>query len=308
MPTPHADPAARQRLKADIVAWVEAGTSLAAIAAQPDMPSDNTIRRWRRADESFGQRLEAALRRGQWRRLWAIDEAAARAFIARYRTGEPLAALLADPHLPGRRAFRRWLNVSGPFGEEVQRLKPIHAQQRRLARPALRQRRPFDQAVADRLLYRVGQGQPLKTLHRADPAMPTPKVVARWRREHPDFDYDLRVNLKCGRGKQRRVAARRSAALADQILTRVAEGAAFSELAQDPAMPSARTLRRWLQSDAAFAAQMQIACAHRDHMLMDDLMILAGAAGPGTVGETRRLMAPVSARLGNLRRWAERRG
>lgn len=305
---PRYHPLARQRLKADILAWVEAGASLAAIAAQPHLPSDPTLRRWRRTDQSFDQLLQAALARGQHRRLWRVDEPKAQALLARYRTGEPLDAILADPAMPGRAAFRRWLTVSPPFAEEIHRLKQIHADQRRQAVRPLRQPRPFDQAVADRLLYRVGQGGHLKTLHKADPAMPTPKVVARWRRQNPDFDFDLHANLEFGRGKQPQVAARRRAALADQILTQVAEGAAFTEVAQAPGMPTTKTLRRWLQSDPDFARQMHLACTHRDHRLMDDLLRLAMTATPGTVGETKKLMAPVSARLGKLRRWAERRG
>lgn len=43
------------------------------------------------------------------------------------------------------------------------------------------------------------------------------------------------------------------------------------------------------------------ACEHREHWYLDQLAILAEAAVPGTVTETRRAMAPLNRQLARLR-------
>ena len=308
-PTPRYPPAMpdpyrrrRPHLKEDILAWVEAGTSLARICAQPDMPADITVRAWRRTDESFDQRLAQALVVGAHRRRWTFDPVLAEAFLHRYRHGETLEALYRDPALPGRNQIRRWTHLHPPFGEEIGRVKRINAAVRRETRPSPRVARPYDPAIADRLLYRVGQGQHMKTLHRIDPAFPTPKMVARWRKEQSQFDADLRVNLAVGRSRQRHVAARRCAVVADRLLLRVAEGASLAEAVEAPGLPSRRTLGRWLRANPDFARRMRLACAHRDAWLIDQLQVLAERAVPGTVKEVKAMMAPISQRLGRMRR------
>lgn len=292
----------RHALKDQIVARVAAGTSLERVCAEPGMPADVTVMKWRRADPAFGQAMDDALRRGLWRRRHAFDPVRAEALLARYRAGEPMARILADPAMPSRTVFRRWLADQAPFAEEIHRLKQRNRAWGATLLARARLRRPFDRAVADRLLYRVGQGQHLKSLHLSDPTLPTPRVVARWRREQPTFDYELAVNLRRGRGRQRHVARRRCAAVAPRILGRVAAGASLAEAVQAPGLPSLKTLHRWLRADPDFARRMRLACAHRDALLIDQLQTLAERAVPGTVTEAKALMAPISARLGRMRR------
>jgi hypothetical protein len=54
MPSPYAQDALR--LKAEMVARVDAGEHLRAVCASPGMPVESTVRTWARADSLFGVR------------------------------------------------------------------------------------------------------------------------------------------------------------------------------------------------------------------------------------------------------------
>ena len=115
MPRPHAQDA--RRLKAEIVARVDAGEYLRAVCASPGMPVESTVRTWSRTDPHFGEALAAARRRGTWRRHCAYDEARAGAFLARARAGETIRSLLGQPGMPSQRTYTHWNRTQAPFAE-----------------------------------------------------------------------------------------------------------------------------------------------------------------------------------------------
>jgi hypothetical protein len=184
MPSPYHRDA--PRLKAEIVARVDAGEHLNAVCASPGMPCALSVRTWSRADPLFGEALEAARRRGTWRRLWVVDEAKAAAFLARARAGEPIRSLLGQPGMPSQTAYRRWKIAQAPFAEAAFAL--LQRRDARTGEMGRARRRDFDPAVADRIVVRLNKGPGLKALLATDPELPSRKVVARWRREQPEFD------------------------------------------------------------------------------------------------------------------------
>jgi hypothetical protein len=79
------------------------GEALRAICAEPSMPAESTVRRWRRTRTGFTARLEAAAaaprRRGPVRLTGRLLDEICR----RLADGEFLTAICRDPHMPVRR-------------------------------------------------------------------------------------------------------------------------------------------------------------------------------------------------------------
>lgn len=297
-----ADPYAQNRgaLKTELLARVEAGAPIRTICAEIGMPSDTTVRNWRRADEWFAGALAQALRVGRWRRRWRYDPVRGEAFLARYRTGERIDVILRDTAMPSRPVLDHWRRTDIAFGEEVERLKAIHEDRRLRGLRRVKTPTPWDARAADRVLYRVGQGQNLRTLHKADPGLPRPGVVARWRRERPEFDWEMRVNIACGRRKQA-LSRRRCAALADIITDRIVLGGSLNSLSKEAGMPGRETLYRWVRDHPDFAADVARACDLREDWYTDQMAdVLATGLGE-PMNELRRRMAPFSRQLGRLK-------
>jgi hypothetical protein len=290
----------RGALKLEILARVTAGATLRAICAEPGMPCVRTVRNWRLTDEWFAGELPQALRVGAWRRRWRFDPVRAEAFLARYRAGEPIDAILRDPAMISRKVLAHWRAIEGPFGEEIHRLKTGREDHRLRGLRRTQVPTPWDARAADRVLFRVGQGQNLRTLHKADPTLPRPGVVARWRRERPEFDWEMRVNIAAGRRKQA-LTRRRAAALADAVTDRIVQGESLASLANDPDMPAAGTLYRWVRDHPDFAAQIARACDLREDWYRDKMVEVLDRGLGEPMKELTRRMAPFSRQLVRLK-------
>lgn len=303
-----ADPyvATRQALKLEILARVTAGATLRGLGGEAGMPSAATVLNWRRVDPWFADALAEALRVGAWRRRWRYDPVRGEAFLARYRAGERIDVILRDPEMPSRPVLDCWRRTDLGFGEAVEMARRALEPHRLRGLRAARTPQPWDARAADRVLFRVGQGEPLKTLHLADPTLPRPGVVARWRRERPDFDWEMRVNLKAGRRK-RRTSRRRCAAAADVVLDRIAAGASLNSLGALADMPSRETLSRWIREQPDFAAQVAAACRLRDDWYRDAMAEVLVQRPGMTAREMRAALAPWARQLARLQHRPGRR-
>jgi len=283
-----------QRLKAEIVARVDAGEYLNAVCASPGLPSVLTVRTWSRADPLFGEALAAARRRGTWRRLWVVDEAKAQAFLARARAGEPIRSLLGRPGMPSQTAYRRWKLAQAPFAEAAFAL--LQRRNERVGAWSHTRRKAFDPAVADRIIARLNTGPGLKALLRADPELPSREVVARWRRERPEFDAVLRMMIAAKRAQAPPVPE----VLVEDVVEHIVTGGTFLSYSRQPDGPAYNTLRRWMR-DPHFAREVAKACEWREEWYRDQIEMVAGRTPPGPIRQMERAIGPLKRQIVRLR-------
>jgi hypothetical protein len=286
------------RLKAEIVARVAAGAVQRAVCGEAGMPGAQTVRNWAKADAAFTAELAAARRRGAWARLYAFDEGKAAAFLARARAGEPINALLAEPGMPSRRTYNHWKAAQPPFAEAVFALR-----QRRdagLGERGRARRRAFDQGLADRVIVGLhkglSRGLRLEAVLAGDPALPCKPVLARWRREQPEFDRVLRMMFSAQRAAAKPVPE----LLVEEIVDHIVEGGSFASFSRLPGGPSRTTLRRWLR-DRDFAAAVAHACEFREEWYYDHIQMIAQSTPPGPLKEMNRSVGPLLRHLVRLR-------
>lgn len=255
-----ADPyaATRSRLMAQILEQVAAGEPLRDVCGRPGMPSDATVRNWRRSDAAFSAALDGALAEGRWRRKWAFDEAKAEAFLSRYRAGEHVHEILRDPTMFNRRVYDHWRATQAPFCAEVERLKAVKEPHRTRGIRIKPHMTVFDPVAADRIVARVMRGAYLREVLASDPAMPTTIVLARWRREQPEFDRVLRGAIAAAQSRHPR-ARRRREAVEDLIAAGVEAGETLYGLGRRRDLPTPETLYRWMREQPAFAARIEAA-------------------------------------------------
>ena len=183
------------------------------------------------------------------------------AIAARVLAGEALMAVCAQPGWPSYGSVYAWARADAAFGAQL-------ADARR--RGAWRRRWFFDEAVAQALLARLAEGQPITAVLR-DPAMPSRRVYAYWRATQAHFQEEVcRLKAVHARERARRLHHRRyrmwDQALADRIVARVARGDGLARvLAGDPALPSRGVVRRW----------------QAEHPEFDRVLAMAVAAGRG---------------------------
>ena len=268
----------RAHLQLEIVARVAAGARLKTeVCAAPDMPDYTTVYLWTRADPAFAAELAEARRRADWQRRFGFDEARARAVIARLAGGETLRQVVADPAMPSRRTLAYWRVCQASFAEALGHVKAARAEAWRFRNHG--RFRSFDPALVDRLLVRVLRGEPLPRALAADPDLPSPKVLARWRRGNPEFDRLLTGALVIGGRVRRRVkrpSPRCTEALTATIMERIIYGASLAGLGRERGMPSASTLYAWKRDNPEFARALAIARMGRDDLRDDKRMIALG--------------------------------
>ncbi|HEY0648699.1 hypothetical protein [Phenylobacterium sp.] len=301
MPAPLPD---RNGLKAEILRRVAAGETLKAVCASPGMPRPRTVYGWTWTDASFDDALAEALRKGEWLRHRAFDEDKARAFLARLAAGEPLTQLVNEPAMPNELTLRHWRMEQGQFGAEVRRLVRMHQVARGVARGQARlaRYRPWNEAEGDRVLVRVGRGEPIPGLCRGDPGLPEPWLIERWRRESPEFAHDLALHIQTGRRKRpSRHAARRREAVVEALMMAILRGGTFNSLQGRNGFPTRRTLGRWVRKDPEFAKAVARACRDREDALLAAQLDILDRAGSLPMRSLRRLLAPLRRRVASLR-------
>lgn len=289
-----------RHLRDVILARVAAGETVKAICAEAGMPCAGSVVVWRRRDPAFRAALDTALREGRWRRRRQFDSAKAEALLELLRNGATLRAALADPATMSQRAFRYWRQTDVGFAEELARINRTKREER--SAWAHRRWRPFDRALADQVLLRVGRGTPLRRVLSADKALPCRAVLARWRRERLDFDDELRVAMRASRHVAR---ARRlwSEDLQAEIIERIARGASFRQLARRPDMPSLGTLCNWMKRKPGFAEAVRWACRERELAHGERAVAIAEQATSASAGRARRRVEGLRRQNGWRSRW-----
>jgi hypothetical protein len=286
-----------QRLKAEIVGRVAAGERLGVVCTTPGLPLGETVRAWARADAAFGAALDGAKALAAQRRL-RFDEAQAEAFLARARAGERINALLREPGMPGRRAYRHWCATQAPFSEAVYALRQRRDQE--IGRRGRARFRAWDEGLGDRIIVAVNKGATLEEALAGDPALPCRPTVRRWRREQPAFDGVLRM-MFAARRRRRSAARGLTPELAERIVERIVEGGSFNSLSREPRMPSRQTLRRWVHVRPDFARAVAAACEDREDWYCDQIAMIAETVTPGTAQAARQRMVPLLRQLARLR-------
>lgn len=298
MPSPADLARTRARQQFEILERVAAGETLKAACAHPGMPRPESVVRWGIRDRAFRAALDVARAKGDYAARLAFDPVKAAAVLARLRAGESMRKIELDPAAPGRRMLRYWMATEGEFCAEVHRLRDLQ----RAARGARlgerrRARTAWDPKLADRVLYQVGLGVALTKLRAVNPALPSAFAIRRWRRERPDFDFDLRANLKMGRSMRRRAKRR---ARMEPVCWAIVQGASLNELAGQDGFPHRTTLYDWVRRDEAIAEAVSRACDERVHWYADQMLEVAERLGPLDPGEAGRRIKRIEARLGRL--------
>ena len=288
----------RAQLKAEVLRRTLQGVPLTVTCAAPGMPRAATVFRWKASDQAFAAALEDAQRRGLWLRRYAFREDQARAFLVRLAAGERLDALTRDPAMPKPATLRYWRLSQGEFAAEVRRLIAVRRFERQCANLHRTATISWNEALADRALLWIGRGHRIDRLRRIDRALPGVSVLTRWRRERPDFDFAVRANIRAGSFK--RVGPRMEAAT-PALLDGIVQGGAIKTLAGTDGLPCARTLYAWLRRNPKLDSQVAQACVDREMWYMDDILDIVERVGPVDLARARRLIAPLSRRLGQLK-------
>jgi hypothetical protein len=298
MPSPSDRAHVRARQQHEILARVGAGETVKDVCARAGAPSAKTVDRWGRGDAGFRAALDQAFARADYAARLAFDPVKGAAVLARLRAGETLRQIELDPAAPSRRTLRYWRLTDLEFGEAVERLRRMRRQARgaRLGETR-RALTAWNPRLADRVLYQVGQGVALTQLRSVNPALPSAFAVRRWRRERPEFDYELGVNLKMGRLARQR--ARRRARM-EPVCLAIVQGASLNELAGRHGFPHRSTLYGWVARDPEIAREVGRACDERVHWYADQMLEIARRMEPLDVVEAGRRIKRVEARLGRL--------
>ena len=174
-----------------------------------------------------------------------------------------------------------------------------------------RRYRPYDPAVGERLYVRLWKGgESLRAILRSDPAFPSLSVLARWRREQPEFDAMLTFVMRAWRRKTG-VRGAYTPELAEEVVDGIVEGGSLRSLGRREDLPCARTLYSWVRTRPDFAAAVAEACEVREDWYGDQMYEIAMQAPVIGARAARQAMAPLSKQLTRLRKrpgWTRRRG
>lgn len=294
--------AERAELQRRVVDRIERGGRLIDLQHEPGFPSRGTVAKWAREDAGFRQRLAGAL---AWRRARGRPDPytpdfqwdTAQRLLARVRAGERLMALVGTDGFPRYPRLRGWRRERADFDAELRA-----AVRAGLATRPRRRRWPaFDRAVADRIIVRVGAGEPLGEVARAACGMPPAYVVKRWRALDEGFAAGLEVAIRIGRRRRFHAARGPDAATTGAIVEAICQGASLNQLAARPDMPSWKTLQRWLAEDAAFCQAVAWASRERDLGLLDQGLEIAERVTPENHLALEKEFAALQARIAAMR-------
>lgn len=233
------------------------------------------------------------------------------AFLARVAAGDSVRALLARPGMPSQRQYPAWrawgLFRQGPVDRLADALAAGKAARARLAK-AGRGRgrfRPYDRKVGERLYVKLWMGRAtLREILRSEREFPSLSVLARWRREQPEFDGMLTFVI--GEWKRKAGApwrGRYSPELAEGVLDGIVAGGSLRSLGDGrPDLPCARTLYSWVRTRPDFARAVAQACEDREDIYVDRIVEIARLAPVIGAREARRRMGPLKQQLTRLRK------
>lgn len=150
----------------------------------------------------------------------------------------------------------------------------------------------FDPELAAAICRRIVAGESLRSICRADPAMPTEKTVWNWARAHPWFaamkDHafgvartrSLAAQAKKDAARRRGMRRRKRRAwnagrdgyseeLAVEICERLVMGEGLTAICRDPLMPSVGTVYNWLRRYPEFLRDYQAVKAGIEETLIE---------------------------------------
>lgn len=281
--------AERSRLKGVVIERVRAGETLKAACGRDGVPADLTVLYWARTDAGFRGLLDTAIRVGRHMRLYAYDEAKAAAFLSRVRAGELVVDVVGQPGMPGWATYRYWKVHYAGFREAMWEMR-VRRDQGLGGRARARQLRVWDPAVGDRVLAAMWKGARWQALKAADPSLPCVAVVARWRREQPDFDAAVGGLAAIWRAKRRREGW--CAAMTEPVWEKLLTGGSLNSIGAEPGMPSSRTLGHWVKTQPAFARMVAQACVDREDWFHDQIAIIEDEMAQGmTLAELKAIRA-----------------
>jgi transposase-like protein len=187
----------------------------------------------------------------------------------------------------------------------------------------------FSWAMGRLILVRIQYGETVREIA-ADEAMPSYATIYHWTHRIPEFGRlwralraqmaaearDVDEQRAVARGwripHERRLAGkpprnwksgRRSTyteAWADAVCEQIAEGAAISEVARMPGMPSLKAMYRWLRNEEAFRKDYALACQVRTEKLMDLELEVLERCTEATVDRAKRDIARLRGRAGRM--------
>jgi len=297
---PHSYAVSRPEVRATILERLVGGERLKHICAEAGMPCHESVTGWMRRDAGFAAEVAQARARGDWRRRFMMDEAKARALLARLAAGERIGDILRDPAMPSARTYAYWRASQGWFAEEVFRLNGVKA-----AAKAERMRgrfRAFDPGVGEKIYVRLWKGEHLRAVLRSDRAFPSLAVLTRWRRENPEFDRMMRFVLTGWKKKRARERCLCTPELTATIVDRLRQGASLRSLSQEAGMPSQGAMYSWARTRPEFARAVAEACEDREDWYRDQMLDLVIRAGPMSEKALTRLTAPLSRQETRLRK------
>lgn len=120
------------RLAREVCRRTAAGETLAAICADPGMPSMWSLQRWAKRRPEFGRilsRARALGERGGKGRPCGYCPVTAREILARVSEGETLAAIARDPEMPSLGTILNWRHANADFEAELQVAREALAEQ-----------------------------------------------------------------------------------------------------------------------------------------------------------------------------------
>ena len=212
----------------------------------------------------------------------------ASALVCRLSGGRALTSVCKDADMPSYNTVMAWARADPFFAEQVEAVRDRSGKRRS---PGNRGRRtPYDAALARRLCAALAEGFSLKAVC-AHPACPvTPHTVQAWVRRDPDFAALYQAacaprptanGLRIGRG--RGGGGRGGAytpALGEQIIDRVLQGRALTDIARDPDMPSAATIRKWARRHIEFDSALWEARRFQLDLAFDAVLDAAETGAP----------------------------
>lgn len=272
------------RLKAQVVAQVAAGQAIVAVAAGLGV-GRRLVNNWAERDPVFRLDLENAKRAGHFRRLKQLDEEKMQAILARMRAGEGVHDLWGKPGMPSRSTYFHWKAHHPHFAEQLRAIR--RDQMAALGARGAARRRDYDPELADTIYARLWIRGTMDLALAGDPRMPSETVVARWRREQPEFDRRIRTVISGWRRQRPKRQWLYSEEIRNQVMEHVAYGGSLESAGREPDLPSAHTLCRWMRKIPDFAKAIWQAYDDRDEAEIVDLIGPDGGPGPKGVARQR---------------------
>lgn len=300
---------ARPQVRHEILERVAAGARLKHVCAEPGMPCAESVTGWARKDAEFGAALKAAYAKGAARRRPWVSDATAAVLAARLRAGERIAEVLRDPDMPSQRTFREWRMTNSLHAEDVVLAMRGKVEVRR-ARLRSR-RRDYDPAVGQRLYVQLWKGgRTLRAVLASDPEFPSLAVLARWRREEPEFGEMIHFVLHGWRVRRARARTLLTPKMEETIVEGLMQGESLRSLSRKPGMPSQKAMYNWVRDRTGFAKAVAEACEIRAEWYGDEIAAAARDVFAVGLKETKRRMGRLSAQETRLRKrpgWKRRR-